>query len=191
MYNNLHLLIPNFQSILALIPHLPRKASVPLIQISGCSIVASNPTPPPPPSLPPGTYCSSSWARGSWVPVCVCVCVCVCVSESLRHVRLFETQWTVAHQALLSMKLSRQEYWSGLLFPSLGIFLTQGWNPGLLDCRQTLYCLGRQGAPAVTGGNWWESSEVIQLQCFLFSWPKERLTFFSLVGESVVFPLCF
>ena len=77
MYNNLHLLIPNFQSILALIPHLPRKASVPLIQISGCSIVASNPTPPPPPSLPPGTYCSSSWARGAWVPVCVCVCVCV------------------------------------------------------------------------------------------------------------------
>ena len=28
------------------------------------------------------------------------------------------TPWTVAHQALLSMGLSRQEYWSGLPFPS-------------------------------------------------------------------------
>ena len=28
--------------------------------------------------------------------------------------------WTVAHQALLSMRFSRQEYWSGLPFPSPG-----------------------------------------------------------------------
>ena len=28
------------------------------------------------------------------------------------------TQWTVAHQASLSMEFSRQEYWSGLPFPS-------------------------------------------------------------------------
>ena len=28
------------------------------------------------------------------------------------------TPWTVAHQALLSMGFSRQEYWSGLPFPS-------------------------------------------------------------------------
>ena len=28
--------------------------------------------------------------------------------------------WTVAHQALLSMGFSRQEYWSGLLFPTPG-----------------------------------------------------------------------
>ena len=31
---------------------------------------------------------------------------------------LFSTPWTVAHQAPLSMEFSRQEYWSGLLFPS-------------------------------------------------------------------------
>ena len=36
---------------------------------------------------------------------------------------------------------SRQEYWSGLPFPSLGIFQTQGSNPGLQHCRQTLYPL--------------------------------------------------
>ena len=32
--------------------------------------------------------------------------------------RLFVTPWTVACQAPLSMEFSRQEYWSGLLFPS-------------------------------------------------------------------------
>ena len=31
---------------------------------------------------------------------------------------LFVTPWTVARQALLSLGFSRQEYWSGLLFPS-------------------------------------------------------------------------
>ena len=45
---------------------------------------------------------------------CVCVCVsCSVVSDSV-------TPWTVAHQAPLSMEFSRQEYWSGLLFPSPG-----------------------------------------------------------------------
>ena len=38
--------------------------------------------------------------------------------KSLSHVRLFATPWTVAHQAPLSMGFSRQEYWSGLPFPS-------------------------------------------------------------------------
>ena len=45
------------------------------------------------------------------------VCVCVCVL-SLNHVRLFATPQTVASEAPLFMKFSRQEYWSGLLFPS-------------------------------------------------------------------------
>ena len=34
--------------------------------------------------------------------------------KSLSRVRLFETPWTVASQAPLSMGFSRQEYWSGL-----------------------------------------------------------------------------
>ena len=38
--------------------------------------------------------------------------------KSLSHVRLFETSWTAAYQASLSMGFSRQEYWSGLPFPS-------------------------------------------------------------------------
>ena len=34
-----------------------------------------------------------------------------------------------------------QEYWSRLPFPSLGIFLTEGLNLGLLHCRYLLYRL--------------------------------------------------
>ena len=37
------------------------------------------------------------------------------------------------------MGFSRQEYWSGLPFPSPGTFLTQGWSLGLLDCRQIFF----------------------------------------------------
>ena len=44
-------------------------------------------------------------------------------------------------QALLSMGFSRQEYWNGLPFPSLGNLPTQGSNPSLSHCRQTLFCL--------------------------------------------------
>ena len=40
--------------------------------------------------------------------------------SSLSHVRLFVTPWTVADQAPPSMGFSRQEYWSGVPFPSPG-----------------------------------------------------------------------
>ena len=45
----------------------------------------------------------------------------VCMhAQSLNHVRLFETPWTLAPQALLSMGFFRQKYWSGLPFPPPG-----------------------------------------------------------------------
>ena len=40
--------------------------------------------------------------------------------KSFSRVRLFVTPWTVAYQAPQSMEFSRQEYWSGLPFPSPG-----------------------------------------------------------------------
>ena len=40
------------------------------------------------------------------------------------------TPWTVAHQAPLSMGFSRQEYWSGLPFPSPGDLPNPGIEPG-------------------------------------------------------------
>ena len=48
------------------------------------------------------------------------------------------------HQVPPSNGFSRQEYWSGLPFPSPGNFPTQGSNPGLPHCRQTLYRLSHQ-----------------------------------------------
>ena len=45
------------------------------------------------------------------------------------RVRLFVTPWTVAHQAPPSVGFSRQEYWSALLFPSLGDLSNPGIEP--------------------------------------------------------------
>ena len=63
------------------------------------------------------------------IRVCVCVYVCVLVAQSCR---LFVTSWTVAHQTPLSVEFSRQEYWSGLLFPSPEDLPDSGIEPGSL-----------------------------------------------------------
>ena len=47
---------------------------------------------------------------------------------------LFATPWTAAHQAPLSMRFSRQGYWSGLPFPPPGDLPNPGiepWSPAL------------------------------------------------------------
>ena len=82
------------------------------------------------------------------VCLCVCVCVCVhtytyggelmkqilviflaCVLSHFSHVRLFETLWSIAHEAPLSMGFPRQEFWSGLPFPSPGDLPNPGVEP--------------------------------------------------------------
>ena len=50
-------------------------------------------------------------------------------ARSLSRVQLFVTPWTVAHQAPLSMGFPRQEYWSGLPFPSPGDLTEPGIKP--------------------------------------------------------------
>ena len=45
-----------------------------------------------------------------------CYFSCSIISDS------FETPWTIAHQIPLSIRFSRQEYWSGLPFPPPGAF---------------------------------------------------------------------
>ena len=45
----------------------------------------------------------------------------------LSHVRFFATPWTTAYKAPLPTEFSRQEYWSGLPFPSPGDL----HNPGI------------------------------------------------------------
>ena len=45
------------------------------------------------------------------------------------HVQLCATPWTIACQAPLSMEFSRQEYWSGFLFPSTENLPDSGIKP--------------------------------------------------------------
>ena len=51
------------------------------------------------------------------------------IVKLFSRVRLFATPWTVANQAPPSMKFSRQEYWSGLWFPSPGDLPNPGIEP--------------------------------------------------------------
>ena len=50
--------------------------------------------------------------------------------KSLSCVRLIATPWTIAYKVPLSMEFSRQEYWSGLPFPSPGDLPDPGIEPG-------------------------------------------------------------
>ena len=50
--------------------------------------------------------------------------------KSLNRVWLFATPRTVTHQAPPSMEFFRQDYWSGLLFPSPGDLPDPGIQPG-------------------------------------------------------------
>ena len=44
-------------------------------------------------------------------------------------VQLFVILWSIDHQAPLSMRFSKQEYWSGLPFPSPGDLPDPGFEP--------------------------------------------------------------
>ena len=54
------------------------------------------------------------------MPTCAC---------SLNRVQLFLTPWIVAHQASLAIGFPKQEYWSGLPFPSPGDLPDPGIKP--------------------------------------------------------------
>ena len=63
-----------------------------------------------------------------------------CMLSHFSCVRLCVTLWTVACQAPLSMEFSRQEYWSGLPYPSSGDLPNPGTEPASLT------------SPALAGG---------------------------------------
>ena len=51
------------------------------------------------------------------------------ILSCFSHVRLFATLWTIAHHAPLFMGFSKQEYWSGLPFPTAGDLPDPGVGP--------------------------------------------------------------
>ena len=86
------------------------------------------------------------WSHMCWPNLiknkyCMENCVCAQSCPTLCDLMI------LAFQAPLSMEFSRQEYWSGKLFPSPGIFPTQRSNPGLPHCGWILYFLNNQGNP--------------------------------------------
>ena len=75
----------------------------------------------PSPGIEPRSPSLEEWSLSHWTDSEV---------KSLSRVRLIVTPWTVAYQASPSMGFSRQEYWSGLPFPSPGDLPDLGIEPG-------------------------------------------------------------
>ena len=67
-------------------------------------------------SEPPGTY-GPGFLPKMWAPELKHLC---CVLSRFSRVQLFATPWTVVLQTPLSLRFSRQEYWSGLPCRPLG-----------------------------------------------------------------------
>ena len=76
-----------------------------------------------------------SWKTGFFGDGGVGWSACFCWwmgAQSFSHVQLFATLWSVALQVPLFMEFSRQEYWSGLPFPTPGGLPNPGMEPGSL-----------------------------------------------------------
>ena len=53
----------------------------------------------------------------------------MCMLSHFSRVQLLAILWTLTHRDPLSMRFSRQEYWSGLLFPPAGDLTDPGIEP--------------------------------------------------------------
>ena len=80
------------------------------------------------------------------------LCAHVCVLSHFSCVQLFAILWAVAHQAPLSMGFSRQEYWSGLPFPSPGDLPDPEIEPRSPTLQADSLPTEPQGKPKNTGG---------------------------------------
>ena len=115
---------------------------------------------------------------------------------------LFATPWTNSHQAPLSMEFSRQEYWSGLPFPTpedlhngVGcrfllqeIFPNQELNPWLLrllHCRFFTYWATWEAPPGDLATNYSKLWQVFRF--FLFWWGKQerRKPFINVIHKQI------
>ena len=76
---------------------------------------------------------------------------CLCLRVSCSLISNSEIPWTIARQTPLSMELSRQEYWSGLLFPSPRDFPDPGIEPRSPALQENSLLTELQGKP--TSGN--------------------------------------
>ena len=122
------------------------------------------------------SVCTSSVLRhhGHWVSEWV---------KSLSRVRLFVTPWTVAYQALPSMGFSRQEYWSGLPFPSPVDLPNPGMEPGSPALQTDALPSEPAGKPHYDAN--FQANRFSQLFSTLFLAPKTYLQ--TLLREWVIY----
>ena len=71
--------------------------------------------------------------------------------KSLSRVRLLATPWTAAYQAPPSMGFSRQDYWSGVPFPSPGDLPNPGIKPRFPALQEDSLPSEPPGKPKNTG----------------------------------------
>ena len=83
--------------------------------------------------------------------------------KSRSHVQLFVTPWTVAYQAPPSMEFSRQEYWSGVPFPSPGDIPKPGIETGSAALR-TEAIAGRHFTVWAVREAWWFSEASLKIK---------------------------
>ena len=114
------------------------------------------------------TGSKSNWQLATWSadgPVLICRLSLTCLPPSSVHHEFIAfllllllsrsvlsdsgTPWTVAHQAPLSMGLSRQEYWSGLVFPSPGDLPLPGIKPTSPVWQPESLPLSHLGSPVI------------------------------------------
>ena len=112
-------------------------------------------------------------------------------AKSLSHVHLFATPRTGPCQAPLSMRFSRQEYWSGYHVLLQGIFPAQRWNPSvlcLLNCQAGSLSLASPGKPcfrnaeAESEPSWRVASHIVRCRVMVLGrpgWPRTEGTAFG------------
>ena len=83
--------------------------------------------------------------HGLLLSVCVCVCVCMRMLSHLVMSDFLQLHGLLPARLLCPWDSPGKNTAVGSHSLLQGIFLTQGWNPGLLHCRQILYCLSHQG----------------------------------------------
>ena len=101
-----------------------------------------------------------------WSQLCLYICTwilphCMLMLSCFSHVWLFVTPWTIACQAPLSMRFSRQEYWTGLPCPPLGDLPDLGIKPCLLcllHWQTGSSPLSQPGKPLQMNNSWTETT---------------------------------
>ena len=78
---------------------------------------------------------SFSGGMGSWV-LDLSLPLLLLLLSRFSRVRLCVTLWTVAHQVLLPMGFSRQEYWSGLLCPPVTCYFRPQLRTDILQSKK-------------------------------------------------------